>query len=117
MQDPLKTLQQIAFGHVVLPSGKTRQMYNYEMINLAREACDQLGIAYSNGACTQPFEAHSVELSLKVPELIGSPASMQVHRVCGWDDVCSHRGAGPGSMVEQLRSICRVRRESGPVLN
>jgi hypothetical protein len=29
-------------------------MYNYEMINLAREACDQLGIAYSNGAC-KPF--------------------------------------------------------------
>jgi hypothetical protein len=59
VQDPLKTLQQIAFGHVVLPSRKTRQMYNYEMINLAREACDQLGIAYSNGACMQPFEARS----------------------------------------------------------
>jgi hypothetical protein len=59
VQDPLKTLQQIAFGHVVLPSRKTRQMYNYEMINLAREACDQLGIAYSNGACMQPLEARS----------------------------------------------------------
>jgi hypothetical protein len=30
-------------------------MYNHEIINLAREACDQLGIAYSNGAC-EPFE-------------------------------------------------------------
>jgi hypothetical protein len=59
MQDAERALQQIAFGHVVLPSAKTRQMYNYEMINLAREACDQLGVAYSNGACTQPFEARS----------------------------------------------------------
>jgi hypothetical protein len=55
MQDPFKALQQIAFGHVMLPSGKTRRMYNYEVINLAREACDQLGIAYSNGAC-DPFK-------------------------------------------------------------
>ena len=55
MQGPFKALQQIAFGHVVLPSGKTRRMYNYEIINLAREACDQLGIAYSNGAC-DPFK-------------------------------------------------------------
>jgi hypothetical protein len=52
---PFKALQQIAFGHVVLPSGKTRRMYNYEIINLAREACDHLGIAYSNGAC-EPFK-------------------------------------------------------------
>jgi hypothetical protein len=55
MQGPFKALQQIAFGHVVLPSGKTRRMYNYEIINLAREACDQLGIPYSNGAC-DPFK-------------------------------------------------------------
>ena len=55
MQGPFKALQQIAFGHVMLPSGKTRRMYNYEIINLAREACDQLGIAYSNGAC-DPFK-------------------------------------------------------------
>jgi hypothetical protein len=55
MQGPFKALQQIAFGHVVLPSGKTRRMYNYEIINLAREAFDQLGIAYSNGAC-DPFK-------------------------------------------------------------
>jgi hypothetical protein len=71
VQDPLKTLQQIAFGHVVLPSGKTRQMYNYEMINLAREACDQLGIAYSNGACTQPFEAHSGATEVDLPRQTG----------------------------------------------
>jgi hypothetical protein len=58
MQDPLKTLKQIAFGQVILPSGKARQMYNYEIINLAREACDQLGVAYSNGAC-KPLEARS----------------------------------------------------------
>jgi hypothetical protein len=32
-------------------------MYNHEMISLAREACDQLGIAYSDGACTHPFAA------------------------------------------------------------
>ena len=51
-----RALQQIAFGPVVLPSGKKRGMYNYEMINLAREACDHLGIAYSNGAC-EPFRA------------------------------------------------------------
>ena len=56
MQDPLKTLKQIAFGQVILPSGKARQMYNYEIINLAREACDQLGVAYSNGAC-EPFKS------------------------------------------------------------
>ena len=49
-------LQQIAFGNVVLPSGKKRGMYNYEMINLAREVCDQLGIPYSNGAC-EPYRA------------------------------------------------------------
>ena len=30
-------------------------MHNYEIINLAREARDQLGIAYSNGAC-DPFK-------------------------------------------------------------
>lgn len=53
MQRAERALRQIAFGHVVLPSGKKRGMYNYEMINLAREACDQLGIAYSNGACAQ----------------------------------------------------------------
>jgi hypothetical protein len=55
MRGPFKALQLISFGHVVLPSGKTRRMYNYEVINLAREACDQLGIAYSNGAC-EPFK-------------------------------------------------------------
>jgi hypothetical protein len=67
VQDPLKTLQQIAFGHVVLPSGKTRQMYNYEMINLAREACDQLGIAHSNGPCTQPFATRSRAAEVDLP--------------------------------------------------
>ena len=39
-------MQQIAFGYVIMPSGKMRGMYNYEMIDLAREACEQLGIAY-----------------------------------------------------------------------
>lgn len=58
MQRAKKALQQIAFGHVILPSGKKRGMYNYEMINLAREACDQLGIAYSNGVC-EPYRAVS----------------------------------------------------------
>jgi hypothetical protein len=56
MQEAERALRQIAFGHVILPSGKMRGMYNYEMINLAREACDQLGIAYSNGAC-EPYRA------------------------------------------------------------
>jgi hypothetical protein len=55
MQGAARALQQIAFGHVLLPSGKKRGMYNYEMINLAREACDKLGIAYSNSAC-KPYE-------------------------------------------------------------
>jgi hypothetical protein len=55
MQGRFKAIQQIAFGHVVSPSGETRRMYNYEIINLVREACDQLGIAYSNGAC-EPFQ-------------------------------------------------------------
>ncbi len=54
MQGAERVLQQIAFGYVVMPSGKMRGMYNYEMIDLAREACEQLGIAYSNGAC-KPF--------------------------------------------------------------
>jgi hypothetical protein len=54
MQGAERALQQIAFGYVVMPSGKMRGMYNYEMIDLAREACDRLGIAYSNGAC-KPF--------------------------------------------------------------
>lgn len=52
-------LQQIAFGYVLTPSGGMRKMYNHEMTSLAREACDQLGIAYSDGACTQPFQARS----------------------------------------------------------
>jgi hypothetical protein len=52
---------QIAFGHVILPSGRMRRMYNHEMINLAREACDQLGIACSNGAC-KPFEPTGVAM-------------------------------------------------------
>jgi hypothetical protein len=56
MQGADRTLQQIAFAYVMLPSGRMRQMYMHEMISLAREACDQLGIAYSNGAC-KPFEA------------------------------------------------------------
>jgi hypothetical protein len=51
-----RVLQQIAFGYVVTPSGRMRKMYNHEMISLAREACDQLGIAYSGGACDQPHE-------------------------------------------------------------
>jgi hypothetical protein len=50
-----RVLQQIAFGYVVTPSGRMRKMYNHEMISLAREACDQLGIAYSDGAC-EPFK-------------------------------------------------------------
>jgi len=52
-----RILRQIAFGYVLTPSGGMRKMYNHEMISLAREACDQLGIAYSDGACTHPFEA------------------------------------------------------------
>jgi len=54
MQGAERALQQIAYGHVILPSSKMRGMYNYEMINFARQACEQLGIAYSNGAC-KPF--------------------------------------------------------------
>jgi hypothetical protein len=50
-----RVLQQIAFGYVLTPSGGMRKMYNHEMISLAREACDQLGIAYSSGAC-EPFK-------------------------------------------------------------
>ena len=50
-----RILRQIAFGYVLTPSGGMRKMYNHEMISLAREACDQLGIAYSNGAC-DPFK-------------------------------------------------------------
>ena len=62
MQGAEKVLQQIAFGHVVLPSGKMRGIYRYEMINLAREISDQLGIEYSAGAC-DPYEpARSVEV-------------------------------------------------------
>ena len=54
-----RILRQIAFGYVLTPSGGMRKMYNHEIISLAREACDQLGIAYSNGACTHPFKARS----------------------------------------------------------
>ena len=50
-----RVLQQIAFGYVLTPSGGMRKMYNHEMTSLAREACDQLGIAYSNGA-SEPFK-------------------------------------------------------------
>ena len=57
-----RVLHQIAFGYVLTPSGGMRKMYNHEMINLAREACDQLGIAYSDGACTHPFQARSGRL-------------------------------------------------------
>jgi hypothetical protein len=56
MQGAERALQQIAFAYLMLPSGRMRPMYMHEMISLAREACDQLGIAYSNGAC-KPFEA------------------------------------------------------------
>jgi hypothetical protein len=55
MQGAVRALQQIAFGYVIMSSGKMRGMYNYEMIDLAREACDRLGIAYSNGTC-KPFK-------------------------------------------------------------
>ena len=54
-----RILRQIAFGYVLTPSGRMRKMYNHEMISLAREACDRLGIAYSDGACTHPFQARS----------------------------------------------------------
>jgi hypothetical protein len=54
-----RLLQQIAFGYVLTPSGGMRKMYNPEMISLAPEACDQLGIAHSDGACTHPFQARS----------------------------------------------------------
>jgi hypothetical protein len=54
-----RVLQQIAFGYVLTASGGMRKMYNHELICLAREACDQLGIDYSDGACTQPFETRS----------------------------------------------------------
>jgi hypothetical protein len=54
MQGAERALQQIAFGYIIMHSGKMRGMYNYEMIDLAREACDRLGIACSNGAC-EPF--------------------------------------------------------------
>jgi hypothetical protein len=57
MQGAERALQQIAFGYVIMPSGRMRGMYNYEMIDLAREACDRLGIAYSNGACAQPLRS------------------------------------------------------------
>jgi hypothetical protein len=56
MQEAERALRQIAFGHVILPSGKKRRMYNCEMINLAPEICDRLGILYSNGAC-EPYRA------------------------------------------------------------
>ena len=56
-----RILRQIAFGYVLTPSGRMRKMYNHEMISLAREACDQLGIAYSDGACTQPFMAQAAK--------------------------------------------------------
>jgi hypothetical protein len=52
-----RALQQIAFGYVIMPSGKMRGMYNHEMISIARETCDQLGIAYPNGACKKPRRA------------------------------------------------------------
>ena len=54
MQGAERVLRQIAFGYIIMPSGKMRGMYNYEMIDLAREACEKLGIEYSNGAC-EPF--------------------------------------------------------------
>lgn len=69
-----RALQQIAFGHVVLPSGKTRGMYNYEMINLAREACDQLGIPYSNGTCKPYRPAAGASASFRLQD----QAEMQV---------------------------------------
>ena len=50
-----RVLRQIAFGYVLTPSGRMRKMYNHEMASLACEACDHLGIAYSNGAC-EPFK-------------------------------------------------------------
>ena len=63
-----RLLQQIAFGYVLTPSGGMRKMYNHEMISLAREACDQLGIAYSDGACTQqPFQARSGAAEVDLP--------------------------------------------------
>jgi hypothetical protein len=55
MQGAERALQQIAFGYVIMHSGKMRGMYNHEMIDLAREACDRLGIACSNGA-SEPFK-------------------------------------------------------------
>jgi hypothetical protein len=64
-----RLLQQIAFGYVLTPSGGMRKMYNHEMISLAREACDQLGIAYSDGACTHPFQARSGAAEVDLPRM------------------------------------------------
>ena len=66
-----RLLQQIAFGYVLTPSGGMRKMYNHEMISLAREACDQLGIAYSDGACTQPFGACTGAAEVDLPRRTG----------------------------------------------
>ena len=66
-----RVLQQIAFGYVLPPSGGIRKMYNHEMISLAREACDQLGIAYSDGACTQPFRTRRGAAEVDLPRRTG----------------------------------------------
>lgn len=42
-----KLLQAIANGSVPLPSGYTRPLRRHEMIDAARELCEQLGLADS----------------------------------------------------------------------
>jgi hypothetical protein len=78
-----RVLQQIAFGYVLTPSGGMRKMYNHEMISLAREACDQLGIAYSGGACTQPFETRRGVAEVDLPRRTGKCTGPELTNASG----------------------------------
>jgi hypothetical protein len=76
-----RVLQQIAFGYVLTPSGRMRKMYNYAMISLAREGCDRLGIADSNGACEPSNTTFELSLvSLLVTALDAARSFFQVRR-------------------------------------
>src|ERR1700731_1634816 len=78
-----RVLQQIAFGYVLTLSGRMRKMYKHEMISLAREACDQLGIAYSDGACTQPFQARSGAAEVDLPRRTGKCTGSELTNASG----------------------------------
>jgi hypothetical protein len=44
--EALMTLRRIANARTITPNGKPRHLRTHEMINMARDACDRVGVPY-----------------------------------------------------------------------